>query len=143
MSSCCLILNFLYNVSLTIFLHLVRVLSVLVITASCYPLCICKLYWVIIKFIWGFKYIAFLAILYLLIIVMIMCCLSEFKLDAVVVVIVWYLHLQLPIQLFHITIKVVSSNPVHGEVYSIQHYVIRVLSVTCDSSVAFSGFHHQ
>ena len=27
-----------------------------------------------------------------------------------------------------ITTKVVSSNPVHGEVYSIQHYVIKFLS---------------
>ena len=28
----------------------------------------------------------------------------------------------------HITAKVVSSNPVHGEVYSIQHYVIQFVS---------------
>ena len=28
----------------------------------------------------------------------------------------------------HITTKVVSSNPVHGEVYSIQHYVIKFVS---------------
>jgi hypothetical protein len=27
-----------------------------------------------------------------------------------------------------INIKVVSSNPVHGEVYSIQHYVIKFVS---------------
>ena len=27
-----------------------------------------------------------------------------------------------------ITTKVVSSNPVHGEVYSIQHYVIKFVS---------------
>jgi hypothetical protein len=27
-----------------------------------------------------------------------------------------------------ITIKVVSSNPVHGEVYSIQYYVIKFVS---------------
>ena len=27
-----------------------------------------------------------------------------------------------------ITTKVVSSNPIHGEVYSIQHYVIKFLS---------------
>ena len=38
-----------------------------------------------------------------------------------------------------ITTKVVSSNPVHGEVYSIQHYVIN-LSATCDRSVVFSGY---
>jgi len=39
---------------------------------------------------------------------------------AVVVVIVWSLDLQLPVQSVPI-IKVVSSNPSHGEVYSIQH----------------------
>ena len=41
------------------------------------------------------------------------------------VVIVWYLDLQLPVQSMHITTNVASSNPVHGEVYSIQHYVIK------------------
>ena len=44
------------------------------------------------------------------------------------VVIVWQLDLQLPIQSVAITTKVVSSNPAHGEVYSIQHYVIKVAS---------------
>ena len=39
------------------------------------------------------------------------------------VVIVWQLDLELPVQSVPITTKVVSSNPVHGEVYSIQHYV--------------------
>ena len=38
-----------------------------------------------------------------------------------------------------ITTEVVSLNPVHGEVYSIQHYVIN-LSITCVRSVIFSGF---
>ena len=33
--------------------------------------------------------------------------------------------LQLPVQSVPTTTKVVSSNPVHGEVYSIQHYVIK------------------
>ena len=33
-----------------------------------------------------------------------------------------------------ITTKVVSSNPIHGEVYSIKHYVIN-LSVICDRSM--------
>ena len=28
----------------------------------------------------------------------------------------------------HVTTKAVSSNPVHGEVYSIQHYVIKFVS---------------
>ena len=32
-----------------------------------------------------------------------------------------------------------SSNPAHGEVYSILHYVIK-LSVTCGRSVVFSGY---
>ena len=32
------------------------------------------------------------------------------------------------VQLVPITTKVVSSNPVHGEVYSIQHYVIKFFS---------------
>jgi hypothetical protein len=44
------------------------------------------------------------------------------------VVIVWKLELQLPVQSVPITTKVVSSNPVHGEVYSIQHYVIKFVS---------------
>jgi hypothetical protein len=43
----------------------------------------------------------------------------------IMVVIVWELDLQLPVP---IAIKVVSSNPVHGEVYSIQHYVIKFVS---------------
>jgi hypothetical protein len=46
----------------------------------------------------------------------------------VVVMIVWWLDLQLPVQSVPITIKVVSSNPIHGEVYSIQHYVIKFVS---------------
>ena len=44
------------------------------------------------------------------------------------VVIVWKLDLQLPVQSMLITTKVVSSNSVHGEVYSIQHYVIMFVS---------------
>ena len=42
--------------------------------------------------------------------------------------IAWKLDLQLPMQSVLITTKVVRSNPVHGEVYSIQHYVIRIVS---------------
>ena len=41
---------------------------------------------------------------------------------AVMVMIVWLLDLQLPVQSVPITTKVVISNPVHGDVYSIQHY---------------------
>ena len=33
-----------------------------------------------------------------------------------------------PVLSVPITTKVVSSNPVHGEVYSIQHYVINIVS---------------
>ena len=46
---------------------------------------------------------------------------------------------QLPAQSMLITTKVVSSNPVCGEVYSIQRY-LRNLSVTFDRSVVFSGY---
>ena len=38
-------------------------------------------------------------------------------------VIVWKLDFQLPVQSVPITTNVVSLNPVHAEVYSIQHYV--------------------
>ena len=37
-------------------------------------------------------------------------------------------YLQLPVQSVPIATKVVSSNPVHGELYSIQHYVIKFVS---------------
>ena len=46
---------------------------------------------------------------------------------AVMVVIVWCLDLQLPVQSVSITIKVVSFNPL-SEVYSIQYYVIKFVS---------------
>ena len=48
----------------------------------------------------------------------------------VVSVIAWCLDLQLPMQKksVPITSNVVSSNPTHGEVYSIQHYVIKFVS---------------
>jgi hypothetical protein len=36
--------------------------------------------------------------------------------------------LQLPMQSVPITTKAVSSDPVNGEVYSIQHYVIKFVS---------------
>ena len=36
--------------------------------------------------------------------------------------------LQLPVQSVPITTKVISLNPIHGEVYSIQHYVIKFVS---------------
>jgi hypothetical protein len=44
------------------------------------------------------------------------------------VVIVWYLDLELPMQSVPITSNVVSFNLAHGEAYSIQHYVIKFVS---------------
>ena len=44
------------------------------------------------------------------------------------VLIVWQFDLQLPVESVPITTKVVLSSPVHGEVYSIQHYVIKFVS---------------
>jgi hypothetical protein len=42
------------------------------------------------------------------------------------------------ISLFYSITKVVTSNPVHGEVYSIQHYVIKFVS-DCDRLVVDPG----
>ena len=39
------------------------------------------------------------------------------------VVITWFLDLQLPVQSMPSKTKVVSSNPAHAEVYTIQHHV--------------------
>ena len=47
---------------------------------------------------------------------------------AVVVVGVWKLDFQLPLQLVPTTTNFASSDPVHGDVYSIQHYVIKFVS---------------
>ena len=46
----------------------------------------------------------------------------------IVIVIVRELDLHLPMQYVCIPTKVMSSNPAHGEVYSIQHYVIKFVS---------------
>jgi hypothetical protein len=43
-------------------------------------------------------------------------------------VIVWLLDFQLTMYSVHITTNVVNSYPAHGEVYSIQHYVIKCVS---------------
>ena len=61
------------------------------------------------------------------------------------VVIVWCLDLQLHVQSVSITTKVVSSNPVHGEVYSIQHVVIKFVSDLrhVGGFHRYSGFLHQ
>jgi hypothetical protein len=55
---------------------------------------------------------------------------------AIVAVIVWYLDLERPVQSVPIATNVVSSNPFHGEMYSIQHYVIKFVS----DLRQFSGF---
>jgi hypothetical protein len=52
----------------------------------------------------------------------------EYQKEAVVVVIVWQLDLQLPVQSVPIITKVVSSIPAYGEVYLIQHYVIKFVN---------------
>jgi hypothetical protein len=62
-----------------------------------------------------------------------------------VVVIVSWLDLQLAVQSVSITTKVVSLNPVHGDVYPIQHYVIKFVS---DLLMVLSGYsggvkHHK
>ena len=44
------------------------------------------------------------------------------------IVVVWLLNLQQHVQSVSITTKVAGSNPTHGEVYSIQHYVIKFVS---------------
>ena len=46
----------------------------------------------------------------------------------VMIMIIWQLDLQLSVQAVPIITKVVSSNPVHGEVCSIQHYMIKFVS---------------
>ena len=50
------------------------------------------------------------------------------EIEPVVVVIAWYLDLQLHVQSVHIITKVVSSKPIHGELYSIKHYLIKFVS---------------
>ena len=57
----------------------------------------------------------------------------------VIVVIIWKLDLQLAVQSVPNTTKVTSLNPIHGEVYSIQHYMIKFVSDLWQ----VSGFLHQ
>ena len=42
--------------------------------------------------------------------------------------ILWQLDLQLPMQSSPITTKIVNLKPAHGQVYSIQHYLIKFVS---------------
>ena len=53
---------------------------------------------------------------------------TQITLGDVVVMILWQLNLQLPAQSVLITTNIVRSTPVHGEVYSIQHYVVKFVS---------------
>jgi hypothetical protein len=55
--------------------------------------------------------------------------------EDVVVVIVWYLDLNQPMQWAPITTKIVSSNSVHDKVYSIQHDVIKFVVIYSYSSL--------
>jgi len=57
-----------------------------------------------------------------------------------VMVIAWYLYLQLSMQSIPITTDIVSSNHDKDEVTTLCN---TVLSVTCDRSVVFSGFLHN
>ena len=50
------------------------------------------------------------------------------SLKIVLLITIWELDLQLPLQLVHITTDVVSSIPAHAEVYSTHHYVIKFVS---------------
>ena len=50
------------------------------------------------------------------------------KKGVIMVMIVWQLDLQLPVQSVPITTKVVSSNSAHGKVYSMSHYLIKFVS---------------
>ena len=56
----------------------------------------------------------------------------------VVVLIVWYLDLELPVQSVPFTTKVVGLNSVHGEVYLMQQYMIKIVSNLRQMAV-FSG----
>ena len=53
---------------------------------------------------------------------------NTFIQGADLIVIVWQFDLQLPMESVPITTNVVSSNLIHGKVYSIQHYMIKFVS---------------
>ena len=58
---------------------------------------------------------------------------------------IWQLDLQLHVQLVHTISKVVSLNPVNGDVYSIQHNVMKFVSDLrqVGGFFGFSGFLYQ
>jgi hypothetical protein len=53
--------------------------------------------------------------------------------------------MQLPMQSVSITTNVVSSSPAHGEVYSIEHYVIKFVTDMrqVGGFLRYSGFPNQ
>ena len=53
---------------------------------------------------------------------------TKMKEGDVIVVMIWCLDLQLPMQSAPIPTKVVSSNPAHCQMYSIEHYVFKFVS---------------
>jgi hypothetical protein len=61
----------------------------------------------------------------------------------VLVVIVWLLDLQLPVQLVSIITKVVSLNPVHGEVYSMQHCMIKFIYIASVINIQYFLRHNK
>jgi hypothetical protein len=63
---------------------------------------------------------------------------DKWNIGTVVVVIVWQLYLQLHVQSVPITTKAMSSKSVHGEVYSMQHYVIKFVILFCIFSLTFN-----
>ena len=57
-----------------------------------------------------------------------------------VVVTVWRLDLQLPLQSVTINTNVVSTNPTHARMYSIQHFVIKFVSNLRQIGFYFSSY---
>ena len=87
-----------------------------------------KLFWLIHFFHWSVcAKLEKWAIIFILVKGIDFSCFSGSK-EAVVVVIVWLLDLQIPMQSVHIITKVERSIPAHGEVYSILHYEIQFVN---------------
>ena len=59
---------------------------------------------------------------------------------AIVIMIIWYLDLQLPMQSVPITTNIVSLNQTYGEVHLLQHYVIKFVSDLRQVAVVFSWY---
>ena len=61
--------------------------------------------------------------------------------SAAMVMIISLLDLQLPVQSVPTATKVVSTNPTHVEVYSIQHYLIKRPGDTLDQILKYKEMH--